>query len=301
LFGVVLTAIPSFSVPFQEYQHIMNLQQAALYTRFQKDRWSLLMGLDYGPANIFLPLVNAPCILSPAWTEKIVKGGSTTVVPKVTLCVGLCLSCNTCSETWWIRSQVYAFEVCLFHNITQYEYKEAVWKALEDESKPVKQARVEIGSSGNVASPRHSPQLPHTVPPTQIRRSDLSTNTLLGMFLGWESTSGDSGVRSALFEDPNPETGAIWASSHLPSAASDAVTDGFVMRYGYGTKCGDGTELRRVGLRLVCGAKLDVVAVLENGNCKYDVTVTAPEACTRWPRGVLNSDLQKLKGFLDKV
>ena len=73
------------------------------------------------------------------------------------------------------------------------------------------------------------------------------------------------------------------------------------MRYGYGVKCGDGSELRRTAVKLLCGSETAVVAAVEDGNCKYALTVTTPAACFKWPRSSAKQKLKELQGKLKEL
>lgn len=198
-----------------------------------------------------------------------------------------------------LLSQVYAFHVCLFQNVTQLEYREKQWKALEEQSKQTGSASVTVNADGSVRKQASNQQ--YIIPVESIKRKDLSSPTLLGVFLGWEEAYGYTGVRHALFNPANPETKQLWSSTSLPVGVNDDGGEGPVMRYAYGAKCGDSPDNRRAAVRLVCGSDVQVVSVLEDGDCKYDIIVSAPAACFRRARGVIASDLAHYTALLNSA
>ena len=153
------------------------------------------------------------------------KGGATTSVPKV----GYLLLPHPTLRLYepvlfaCVLPQTYAFQLCLFHNVTQLQYRADNWNALENAAKG-QDSSVAINAAGKQSSSRAQLKLPpHVVPSTAFVKGDFSSPAMIGLFLGWEGEFGDAGVRSALFAPPDNTTGLLWANDKLPNLNSDAV------------------------------------------------------------------------------
>jgi hypothetical protein len=118
-------------------------------------------GSDLGPLDVLAPLAGG-CFPSPLVSDKVARGGSTTVVPK----------------RWRVV-------VCPFRNVTQEEWRPDLWKAAEEGTKSV--------SDTGDAALRVMESFPHPIELDALENSGLllpdgqdvlSPNTLIGRWRG---------------------------------------------------------------------------------------------------------------------
>lgn len=201
---------------------------------------------DYGPDDVYLTLAFG-CWIKLKVNEKELKGGTSNASPRT-----------------------YAYRVCPFHNVTQFEppnyYTE--W-ALE-------QARSKAGVDQNAT---HVGGLdPRLIKARAYRETPDSVN--LGYYQGWVNAT-EGAV------PPTPLNGAY--------EAAPAVRAHTRNHYGGGEAC-PGNVHRSVALRFACGIATAVASVVEDGACQYKILMTTPAACTRAARAA-GEKVMELAGY----